>query len=71
MLKHTSLLHVVNESENVLVDKLWRRSSTSGVGVKIDFGDPSANFDLLYNAGKPEASKPFLAFINAFIIRVP
>jgi hypothetical protein len=53
MLKHTSLLRVVNESEKVFVDKLQRRSSTNGVDVKFDFGDPSTESNILCNTGKP------------------
>jgi hypothetical protein len=68
MLKHTSLLRVVNESEKVLVDKLWRKSSTNGVGAKLTSAILLRNLTFSATQASPGAYNPSLLFTNAFTI---
>ena len=66
MLKHTSLLRVVNESEKVLVDKLRRRFIRQWCWCQDDFCDPSADSDLPCNTGKPRNMQPFPCIYKYF-----
>jgi hypothetical protein len=71
MLKHTSLLRVVNESEKVLVDKLWRKSSTNGVGAKLTSAILLRNLTFSTTQASPGAYNPFLVVYKCFYYLSP